>query len=180
MLLRMLDWDANQAAQQSGAKNPSQLAAVLAIDHNQRLTALLQEFGDSHLGQQWNDFALTAQQQGFIFQSSCNYWCNGAAQQSMWLSDQGAVLIADSYQDMVNQALIWCWCQQKPPVASWAQQTSKDAWGGSIPVRQGLIERWQQLQQLQLMKKWPQRLEGITYNPGLEWTAAALKQVRAS
>ena len=104
-LNRMLRFSPGRAARQATGRNPERLAGALAIEHNVRVTALLQEFNDSYLGQDFQVFTRLCKEMGFRYLQREKYWANGQAES--WIMERdGWLLFADSYQQMVNQATL--------------------------------------------------------------------------
>lgn len=102
---RSLLFNPREAALQAGARNPGRLASALASDNQARLSAMLQETGDSYLGQPFQDFIDLAERLGFT-PIQGDYGFNNGETRFMVLERTGMLIITDSYQDMVNQAYL--------------------------------------------------------------------------
>lgn len=160
--MRMLRWDAKTAAQDSGIQNPERLQHSLQGDYRQRLGAVLSEMGDSYFGQRWEDFARLADELGFALLRFEPYYLNGPGEQRLWVHAQGALLLADSYGGMVNQARLWtCWSPDHKDYDRWPpgirpEDMERDYWYGGLEVREGLRTRWEaMISSGQLLSPWP-------------------------
>lgn len=102
---RALSFDPRKAARDAGARNPGRLASALASDNQARLRAMLQETGDSYLGQPFDEFIKLAEQLGFTLIQDEDGFNNGETRFTV-LEKRGRLLITDSYQGMVNQAYL--------------------------------------------------------------------------
>ena len=161
-LMRMLRWDAKEAAQQTGTDHPVRLQRGLQGDHRIRLGAVLSEMGDSYFGQSWEDFARLVDELGFALLDYTPYYLNGPGEQRLWVHARGALLLADSYSGMVNQARLWmCWNPSHQDHERWPpgikpEDMERDYWYGGLDVRDGLRTRWGALMESgDLISPWP-------------------------
>lgn len=172
-LMRMLGWDAQGAAHSSGAQNPEALQRSLQGDHRLRLGAVLSEMGDSYFGQDWEEFVRLADQLGFALLRFTPYYLNGPAEQRLWIHSQGALLVADSYSNLVNQAKLWmCWQPHQSSGEGWPpgihpSDLQRDYWHGGLDVHEGLQVRWQAiLDSGSLLSPWPTPLRPWPFHAG--------------
>ena len=165
-LNRMLQWDAARASEESGAKDTEALRRGLQVDHRQRMGAVLAEMGDSYFGQSWQEFACLVDELDFALIAFTPYHLNGPGEQRIWIHARGAILVADSYQGMTNQARLWaCWnpannlCTEQWPPGIIPEQLHRPYWYGDLDVREGLKTRWQSLTQNgSFLTPWPEVL----------------------
>lgn len=197
----MLKWDAQAAARDTGIANPEALRRGLQGDHRKRLQAILSEAGDSYFGQGWADFVRLVDSLDFALLRYQDYYYNGIAQQRLWIHPRGVLLLADSYQGMVNSAKLWgCW-QPHPgmhpedlPPGITPSLMDRPYWYGSMDVKEGIRTRWDTMNSSGVfIQPWPVSLKPWPFYPGepqpsnpvelemdifnrlMEWPAAARK-----
>ena len=162
----MLQWNADDAADNSGAQDTQALKRGLQFDHHQRLGAVLSEMGDSYFGQSWEDFGFLVDKLDFALIAYNPYHLNGPGEQRIWIHSHGAILVADSYQGMTNQARLWaCWNPGKnlkpsewPPGID-PDQLHRPYWYGDLDARQGLKTRWESMiKHGSFLVPWPEAL----------------------
>lgn len=170
----MLKWDAAEAAENTGVQRPELLQRGLQKDHRKRLHAILAEAGDSYFGQPWEEFVRLVDSLDFALLRFRQYYYNGPGEQRLWIHSAGVLLVADSYQGMVNQAKLWCcWKaqgeldqEQMPPGIN-VSLMDRPYWYGGMEVKEGLRTRWRNMQELgYFISPWPTSLRPWPFHPG--------------